>query len=117
VQNNLDAEAIVIDLRGNTCGDVLTVARCLGLFLPGGTVMGIVHGRKGTDQPIKIPDRKEASYRGRVFLMIDEESASGAEMFAAAMQEAGRATLLGRTTAGSVLVGIITNFRPDSISA
>jgi carboxyl-terminal processing protease len=44
-----------------------------------------------------------AQYRGKVVVLIDGATGSAAEIFAAVLQDHGRATLVGRRTAGAVL--------------
>jgi carboxyl-terminal processing protease len=96
---------MVLDLRGNGGGDLGVTHRCLGLFLPNGTFVGTLRDRKGSTEKLKVSGSNNLPYQGRVFLMIDEESGSAAELFAAAMQETARAVLLGRRTAGALLIG------------
>jgi C-terminal processing protease CtpA/Prc len=47
--------------------------------------------------------RVSQPYRGRVVLLVDQRSGSTTEAFAAVLKELRRATLIGRTTAGSML--------------
>lgn len=47
---------------------------------------------------VKIP------YQGRIAVLLDESTEGSAEVFAAAMKEAGAATLIGRRTRGAALV-------------
>ena len=49
-------------------------------------------------------------YRGRIALLIDEHCAGSCELFAAAMKEAGAATLIGRRTRGALLLPAPVNF-------
>jgi hypothetical protein len=51
-----------------------------------------------------------APYRGRIAVLIDEGCADGAELLAAALREAGVATLIGRRTRGSLLLSTAVNF-------
>jgi carboxyl-terminal processing protease len=44
-----------------------------------------------------------AAYPGRVAILVDEASGSASEVFAGAMQENGRALIVGRTSYGGVL--------------
>jgi C-terminal processing protease CtpA/Prc len=49
-------------------------------------------------------------YRGRMALLIDEHCAGACELFAAAMKEAGAATLIGRRTRGALMLSAPVNF-------
>lgn len=49
-------------------------------------------------------------YRGRIAVLIDEGCADGCELLAAALREAGVATLIGRRTRGSLLLSTSVNF-------
>lgn len=51
-----------------------------------------------------------APYRGRIAVLIDEGCADGAELLAAALREAGVATLIGRRTRGSLLLSTAVTF-------
>jgi len=44
-----------------------------------------------------------ANYRGRVVVLVNGSTGSAAEIFSAVLQDHGRATLIGRRTAGAVL--------------
>jgi hypothetical protein len=43
------------------------------------------------------------AYTGPVVILVNAQSASGSELFAAAMQSTGRATIVGQTTCGCLL--------------
>jgi C-terminal processing protease CtpA/Prc len=49
-------------------------------------------------------------FRGRIALLIDERCAGSCELFAAAMKEAGTATLIGRRTKGALLFSTPVTF-------
>jgi C-terminal processing protease CtpA/Prc len=49
-------------------------------------------------------------FRGRIVLLIDETCAGSCELFAAAMKEAGAATLIGRQTKGALLFSTPVTF-------
>ena len=96
------ARGLVIDLRGNGGGEGRVVQEIIGNFFTSETYSGGMRTRDGTVQ--KSYARPAADpYRGRVVILVDEESASASETFTAFMQEVGRARVVGRETAGSTL--------------
>lgn len=98
-----DAPGLVIDLRGNGGGEARVVQEMTGNFFTRETHAGSVRARAG---PVQKSYARPAPnpYRGRVVVIVDEESASASETFTAFMQESGRARVVGRQTAGSTLV-------------
>lgn len=105
---------IVIDLRGNPGGSVHTVERMLREFFPRTTEVGRVHTRTGEPismlfgavEIIKLKstiDGHAKAYKGPVAILVNSQSASGSELFAGAMQAAGRATIVGEPTCGCLL--------------
>jgi carboxyl-terminal processing protease len=97
-----DAPGLVIDLRGNGGGETRVLQEIAGNFFARETYYGGFRTRAGALQ--KYNTRPAPSpYRGPVVVLVDEESASASESFAAFMQESGRARVVGRQTAGSVL--------------
>jgi carboxyl-terminal processing protease len=98
------ANAIVLDLRGNRGGDLNEVIRCLGLFFRQSVVIGRFQPRNGTPLPMEVKGRKDA-YVGKLLVLIDGRTGSGGDMFAAAIQDTARGILIGRRTAGAILLG------------
>lgn len=95
------AKGVVLDLRENP-GGVLDEALGLAqLFVKAGTPLVDVRGRPGTGVN-EIPRSREAPRYPTlpIAILINERSASAAEVFAGAMQEAKRATIAGRQSYG-----------------
>lgn len=95
------AKGVVLDLRDNP-GGVLEEALSLAqLFVPAGTALVDVRGRPGTGineiPRSRIPPRYPTL---PLAVLINERSASAAEVFAGAMQEAKRALVAGRQSYG-----------------
>ncbi len=95
------AKGVVLDLRDNP-GGVLDEALGLAqLFVKPGTPLVDVRGRPGTGVNEVPKSREPARYPALpVAILINERSASAAEVFAGAMQEAKRATVAGRQSYG-----------------
>ena len=97
-----DTDGLVIDLRQNR-GGTNPGMDYLGpvLFAEPG-IWGVMTPRKGEPTEFRHKGGGDKIYRGRVAILIDEASGSGSEVFAAAMQDKGRAVILGRTSYGGV---------------
>jgi carboxyl-terminal processing protease len=88
----------VMDLRGNPGGFGFTADELLGRFLPGAISARLrdERGHEGQDISAGRPFRVQHP----MAVLIDGDSASSSEIFASAMQEYGRATLVGTRSAG-----------------
>lgn len=99
--NKLKAEkidALIIDLRGNGGGSLPESVSLSGLFIDQGPVVQIREGNGRISQD-DDPDPTVA-YDGPMTVLVDRFSASASEIFAAAMQDYGRAIVLGEDTFG-----------------
>jgi len=96
--------ALILDLRGNPGGLVDSVDAVAGAFLPQGTLIssGTRRYRLLGTQRFTAAD-VGVRYDGRVVVLVDRNSRSGAESLARALQYYHRATLVGTRTAGKVL--------------
>jgi carboxyl-terminal processing protease len=84
---------VIIDLRGNG-GGLLSHARDIsGLFIPRGPVVQ-TRDSSGKIGVLADPDPTVA-FTGQVVVMVDRFSASAAEILAAALQDYGRAVIVG----------------------
>lgn len=93
-QQNVDG--ITIDLRNNGGGSLYDVIQMAGLFIKDGPIVQV----KGRDEKAQVlPDRdKTVLYDGPLSVMVNEFSASASEIFAAAMQDYGRAVIIGSSS-------------------
>jgi C-terminal peptidase prc len=93
------SKAIVIDLRGNPGGTVPALQQFSGFFDPQPTVIAQVTGRK--PEPMKIKPQK-MQLDGPMFILVDSQTASAAEIFARHFQLTKRAIVIGDHTSGRV---------------
>jgi len=104
--NKLDkagASQLIIDLRGNPGGYLGAVIKMVNEFLDNGELVVYTVGRT---QPKKTFNaEKKGTYLGKkVIVLVDEYSASASEIFAGAIQDNDRGTIIGRRTFGKGLV-------------
>lgn len=100
-----DGSRVVLDLRGNRGGLVMEARSVLGCFLPKGRVWARYHGRGGQDRSLTV-SRGCRAFDGPLAVIVSGSSRSAAELVPGALQEANRATIVGRRTAGAVLISI-----------
>lgn len=101
VDEHIDMPGLIIDIRGNPGGDFHTRRTIAAKFVSKRTLCWIYHSREGIREVYLDPP--ERSYEGEVVILIDEMSGSSSEEFSGAMQAIGRATIIGKRTAGKVL--------------
>lgn len=99
------AEGIVLDLRNNPGGYLHVVVDVAGEFLDGGTVL-YEQDAEGALEESKASSGGLATDVPLVAL-VDEGSASGSEVLAGALQDRGRAQLVGNVTYGKGSVNLM----------
>ncbi|KGM29442.1 carboxy-terminal protease [Photorhabdus luminescens] len=98
--------AIVIDLRSNGGGALTEAVSLSGLFLPSGPIVQV---RDNNGKIRQDSDTDEVVYyKGPLVVLVDHFSASASEIFAAAMQDYGRALIVGEPTFGK---GTVQQYR------
>jgi carboxyl-terminal processing protease len=95
------AERLVLDLRGNPGGLVPEVIGVASEFLDEGATIFQEQERDAAPRPIKTVGHTGQWLDLALVVLIDDASASGAEVLAAALRENGRARLIGETTFGT----------------
>lgn len=107
------ATSWVLDLRGNPGGSVNSVQRVLGLFLPETTTALTFVNRDGERTPLRVLGPRLPVQRP-LAVLVGPASASGGEITAAVLQDAGRARTFGAKTAGCANSGRLYDLRaPD----
>lgn len=102
VSNFRDKQALILDLRNNPGGYVVTLEKLVGYFFDRDIKIADLKGRKEMDsQEAKSEGSKV--FKGKVIVLVDGNSASAAEIFARLMQLEKRGTVLGDISAGAVM--------------
>ncbi len=96
-------ESLIIDLRDNTGGYLEAAVQMANEFLPKDRLIVYTQGRKSARQNYNSDGRGTYQHLPLVVL-INENSASASEIFAGAMQDNDRATIVGRRSFGKGLV-------------
>lgn len=96
-------ENLIIDLRDNTGGYLEAAVQIANEFLPKERLITYTQGRKSQRKDYKSDGR--GAYKDiPLIVLINESSASASEIFAGAMQDNDRATIIGRRSFGKGLV-------------
>jgi carboxyl-terminal processing protease len=109
------AQRLILDLRGNPGGLVPEVIGVASEFLDEGSTIFQEKERDQEARPIKTVGRTGTWQDLALVVLIDDDSASGAEVLAAALRDNGRAQLVGETTFGTGTV--LTTFPQDDGSS
>jgi carboxyl-terminal processing protease len=109
-----NAPGVILDLRRNRGGDGATLAAMAQLFFDNKTLFerrmsrrqvsaSERDGQHTEETQVFVGKRGDQLYAGPVVILTSEYSASATEVFAAGMQDAGRAVLVGSQSCGCVL--------------
>jgi carboxyl-terminal processing protease len=111
-----DTDKLILDLRGNPGGYLSAAVNIASWFLPNGTV--IVTEDYGNDDEPKVFRSKGLASIGsnlKFVILIDNGSASASEIVAGAMQDHGRAVLVGTDSYGKGSVQEVVDITADTI--
>ncbi len=97
------APGVVIDLRRNPGGETFSLGISIGEFFDRAVDCGTFVTRGGRRSLKRSWQLGSANYGGKVVVLVDGATGSAAEIFAAVLQDHGRAVVVGRRTAGAVL--------------
>jgi carboxyl-terminal processing protease len=112
-----NARALVLDLRGNPGGLLSSAVDVSQLFLERGALVVTTRGRQTDD---KVETRAKGGVhwtRAPMAVLIDRGSASASEIVAGALQDHGRAVLIGETSFGKGSVQSVIRLSPEGRSA
>ena len=95
-------KALVFDLRNNPGGLLNAAVEVLGEFLPPNTAVVTTEGRPGASNPpaLRTPARQRRVRPYPITVLVNHNSASAGELVAGALQDLGRAVIVGTTTFG-----------------
>lgn len=105
--------AVIIDLRGNPGGYVVTLEKLAGYFFEKDLKIADLKGRKEHD-PMEAKTEKDDVFKGKVIVLIDAGSASAAEIFSRLMQLERRGVVLGDVSSGKVMMSRSFSFDAGS---
>jgi carboxyl-terminal processing protease len=108
------AEALVLDLRGNPGGFVTAARAIASQFISDGTVFWEEDASGSLQETVAEPGGAATDPRVELVVLVDGGSASASEIVAAALQDRGRAKLVGTKTFGKGTVQQWTQLEDDS---
>jgi carboxyl-terminal processing protease len=114
---NLNMEGmkqLIVDLRGNRGGYMHIAIQMVNEFLPAGKLIVYTEGRKSPREEFQS-DGRGSFQKLPIVVLVDEGSASASEIFAGAIQDNDRGTIVGRRTFGKGLVQQPMEFRDGSV--
>lgn len=104
-------QALIIDLRDNGGGLLSTAVQMLDQMLPKGLVV-YTEDKEGVAEKFYAEDDDEIKIP--VAILVNGNSASASEVFSGAMQDEGKAKLIGTTTFGKGIVQTIFDLKDGS---
>ena len=107
-------QQLVIDLRGNTGGYLQSAVQIANEFLPRQKLIVYTEGRNSPREDYRS-DGRGSYQRLPLVVLIDESSASAAEILAGAIQDNDRGTIIGRRSFGKGLVQKPIEFGDGSV--
>lgn len=96
--HNEGMQSLILDLRGNPGGLLTTAIEISNQFLPSGTIVS-TRGRTENDNSLEAATQSN-TWKVPLVVLVDHNSASASEIFAAAIQENGRGLIVGEKSYG-----------------
>lgn len=93
---------LILDLRGNGGGLVVTLEQLAGYFFDKDTKIADLKGRK-EEKPQMAKSQGGNGFKGKVVVLVDSKSGSASEIFARLMQLEKRGIVIGDQSSGSVM--------------
>jgi len=102
------AQKYVFDVRDNLGGELESVEAILDYLLPEGPIIRII--KKGS--PEEVHNSDAASFDAPFAVLVNENTASAAELFSCALRDYGKAKLIGKTTFGKGSMQTMSELSP-----
>lgn len=96
-------EGVVLDMRKNPGGSVESAVRLAAMFLEPTQRVLWIQGRDGPQDEVRVPEGNRP-YRFPIAILVDERTASAAELVTGALQDHDRAVVVGQSSFGKGLV-------------
>ena len=93
-----DYDGVILDLRNNGGGSLMDVVKIVGMFIDNGPVVQVK--ARGQSPMVHKDYNRGIYYDGPVVVLVNSLSASASEILAAAMQDYGRAVIVGSNSFG-----------------
>lgn len=94
------ADALIIDLRSNSGGQITTTVDTLSYFFKPKTPLATARNKTSKYLEYMSAGKRLALLSTPIVVLVNHETASGAELFTQVLQEYGRALVIGEQTAG-----------------
>ena len=94
---------LILDLRGNTGGFISVTTKIIDEFLEDNKLIVFTKNNKGQIDKIFATEKGDFE-KGKIYVLIDEDSASASEILAGALQDNDKGTIVGRRSFGKGLV-------------
>ena len=107
---------LILDLRGNPGGPPLAAREISSFFLPGGDDFAYFQKKGSPKMLLDVPTiPKEFHYDGPMVILIDKDTGSASELFSGILQKRGRTILMGKNSAGQVMLKSMFNLSDNSM--
>jgi len=108
-----DCDNCIIDLRGNTGGQIDILLGIMNQFIPDGLVAKCEY-RAFDDEELRTTGGAIFPFK-KCIVLVDSGTASCSEVMAGAMRDMGLAKLVGRTTYGKGVIQAVMPFRDSAV--
>lgn len=113
IRDFADTKGIIFDLRGNPGGIGGMAPGVAGFLMTEQSSLGSMSGRETEQKFIVYP--QSSPFLGRIIILTDYGTGSTSEIFAAGLQDIGRARIIGETSAGAVLPSVFDTLPTGAI--
>ncbi len=108
-------QRLILDLRGNTGGLFVQAEQVAGKFLPSGVLISFTKARAPGQSNERYSNDSTPRTSLPLVIMVDKNTAAGAEIVAGTLQESGRAMLVGARTHGHATIQTLLPLPGDSM--